>query len=192
MMRKELQQIRNAIASYIDISEEEWNDYSKKLTVKSFQRNELILRSGEICKNVFFVNSGTLRVFFADSNGYEQTFHFAIENTFVTDYESFLNKTKSTYSVQALENSETVVMSYDMLHEGYTNLKNGEKLGRKLAEEYFFLFSNKIKSLYTQAPLLRYQNMNKLFPGILQRVPQHYIASYLNITPVHLSRLKSN
>jgi len=190
-MQNELHQIHNAISSYIDISEKEWNDYSKKFNVKSFQRNELILRSGEICKNVFFINSGILRVFFTDSNGYEQTFHFAIENTFVTDYESFLNKTKSTYSIQALENSETVVMSFNMLHEGYTNLKNGEKLGRKLAEEYFFLFSNKIKSLYTMAPLERYQKMNVVFPGILQRVPQHYIASYLNITPVHLSRLKS-
>ena len=79
-----------------------------------------------------------------------------------------------------------------MLHDGYKKLKNGEKLGRLLAEEYFFLFSEKIRSIYTMSPLERYEDLTKKFPGILQRVPQHYIASYLNISSVHLSRLKNS
>lgn len=79
-----------------------------------------------------------------------------------------------------------------MLNEGYEKLRYGEKLGRLLAEEYFFIFNEKIQSIYTQTPIERYNSLNKKFSNILQRVTQHHIASYLNITPVHLSRLKNS
>ena len=72
-------------------------------------------------------------------------------------------------------------MSFATLHEGYSILEQGEKLGRRLAEDYFFVFSNKIQSLYTETPLQRYNKMNVIFPGIVNRVSQHYIASYLNV-----------
>lgn len=78
-----------------------------------------------------------------------------------------------------------------MLQKGYTKLRYGEKLGRLLVEDYFFIFSDKIQSIYTQSPLERYNNLTSRFPNIFQRVPQHLIASYLNISSVHLSRLKN-
>jgi len=184
--------IHKVISSYIEISDEEWDYYSAMFGVKEFKRKEFVLDAGDICRNVYFVNSGLLRVFFNDKEGNENTFHFTQENNFVTDYESFLKKSPANFSIQALEDTRVVVMSYEMLHDGYDKLRYGEKLGRRIAEDYFFLFSNKIKSIYTESPLDRYQNMNKEFPGILARVPQHYIASYLNISSVHLSRLKNS
>lgn len=151
-----------------------------------------MLQAGEVCRNVYFVEKGLLRVYFIDKDLNENTFHFALENSFVTDYESFLRQKPAHYSIQVLEDAKLITMSHEMVHSGYKSLKNGERLGRRLAEEYFFLFSNKIKAFYTLNPLERYVLMNKEFPGILSRVPQHYIASYLNISPVHLSRLKNS
>ena len=90
-----------------------------------------------------------------------------------------------------MEDVTIVLMSFEMLHDGYKSLRNGEKLGRLLTEEYFFIFNDKIQAIYTQSPIERYNNLTKKFPGILQRIPQHYIASYLNISSVHLSRLKN-
>ena len=78
-----------------------------------------------------------------------------------------------------------------MLLSGYEILNNGEKLGRLLAEDYFFMFNDKIQAIYTQTPLERYHDLTISFPEIFQRVPQHLIASYLNISSVHLSRLKN-
>ena len=121
----------------------------------------------------------------------KKPFHFALENTFVTDYKSFLKRLPSNFSVQAMEDSTIILMSYEMLHDGYKKLRFGEKLGRLLAEDYLFLFNDKIQSIYTESPLERYKSMNTKFPKILQRIPQHYIASYLNISSVHLSRLKN-
>lgn len=190
-MEKKLENIKKLISNYIEISDDEWTSYSSKLCIKEIKKKEIILNQGDICRDVFFVVDGLLRVFFVDNNGEEKSFHFSFENTFSSDYESFLKKIPSNYSIQALEDSTVILMSYEMLHDGYKSLRNGEKLGRLLAEEYFFIFNNKIQSLYTESPIERYNNLTKKFPDILKRIPQHYIASYLNISSVHLSRLKN-
>ena len=191
-MENKLENIKKVISSYIEISDEEWAHYSSKFRVKEFKKKEIILTRGDICRDVFFVLDGLLRLFFIDKSGEEKTFHFSLENTFSADYESFLKKIPSNYSIQALEDTTVILMSFEMLHDGYKSLRNGEKLGRLLAEEYFFIFNDKIQSIYTKTPIERYNNLNKKFPNILQRVPQHHIASYLNISSVHLSRLKNS
>ena len=178
------------IRSLISISSEEVKYYSGLLSVKQFNKGDLLLEAGHVCRNIFFINRGICRTFFLNSKGDECTFHFAMENGFITDYESFLSKQPAYFSIQALEPVEAVVMTHHTVHDGYINLKEGEKLGRVLAERYLFVFTNKVKSIYTEDAKTRYMNMNKRYPNILQRVPQHMIASHLNITPVHLSRLK--
>lgn len=190
-MKPEFQHIYQIISSYIEISDQEWALYSSMLKTKEIQKKEVILNEENICKDVFFINKGVLRFYFLDHNGEEKTFHFAIENTFATDYKSFLKEIPSNYSIQALEETQVVIMSLEMLLNGYKILKNGEKLGRLLAEDYFFLFNDKIQAIYTQTPIERYNNLTDKFPRIFQRVPQHLIASYLNISSVHLSRLKN-
>lgn len=190
-MQEKLALIHNVIHSHIDINDEEWKHYSSMFTVKRFNRKDIIVDTGKICRNVYFINSGLIRVYFHDKEGNENTFHFSQEGSFVTDYESLMRKTPSNYTIQAMEDAELVVMSYDMLHDGFTSLRYGEKLGRVLIEHYFFLFSEKLRSMYTESPIERYQKMNQQFPGIFNRVPQHHIASYLNISSVHLSRLKN-
>jgi CRP-like cAMP-binding protein len=190
-VKNHFENIHQVISNYIEISDEEWAYYSSKLRVKEFKKKSIVLNEGNVCRDVFFINSGLLRVYFVDNNGEEKTFHFALENTFATDYESFLKVIPANYSIQAMEDTQVVSMSLEMLQEGYEKLRYGEKLGRQLAEDYFFMFNNKIQSFYTRTPLERYNDLTTKFPEIFQRVPQHYIASFLNISPVHLSRLKN-
>ena len=190
-IENKLEKIKKLISNYIEISDEEWIAYASKLCIQQIEKKQTILNQGEICRDVFFVVDGLLRVFFVDDQLEEKTFHFSFENTFSADYESFLKKTPSNYSIQALEDTTIILMSYEMLQDGYKSLENGERLGRLLAEEYFFIFNDKIQAMYTLSPLERYNKLIKTFPDILQRIPQHYIASYLNISSVHLSRLKN-
>jgi CRP-like cAMP-binding protein len=190
-MNTKFENIHQVISSYIAISKDEWSHYSSMLHIKKIKKKTTILCEGNICKDVFFINSGLLRIYFVDNNGEEKTFHFALENTFASDYKSFLKGLPSNYSIQAIEETEVLVMSLEMVQGGYQKLKYGEKLGRLIAEDYFFLFNDKIQAIYTQTPLERYHNLTNSFPKIFQRVPQHLIASYLNISSVHLSRLKN-
>ncbi|HEY4831939.1 MAG TPA: hypothetical protein VIH61_05195, partial [Waddliaceae bacterium] len=75
---------------------------------------------------------------------------------------------------------------------GYEHIKEGNKLGRLLAEHYFMMITDKVEEIYADDVLDRLDKLNDTFPGIDQRVPQHMIASFLGITPVHLSRLRSS
>jgi|TARA_B110000967_G_scaffold64023_1_gene65993 CRP-like cAMP-binding protein len=190
-MKEQFKNIHQVISSFIELSDEEWINYFSMFKTKEINKKEIILHEGNICKDVFFINKGVLRFYFVDNNGEEKTFHFAIENTFATDYKSFLKRIPSSYSIQALEDTQVITMSLEMLLSGYEILNNGEKLGRLLAEDYFFMFNDKIQAIYTQTPLERYHDLTISFPEIFQRVPQHLIASYLNISSVHLSRLKN-
>tara|TARA_B110000971_G_C19991602_1_gene492235 strand:- start:475 stop:1053 length:579 start_codon:yes stop_codon:yes gene_type:complete len=190
-MKEQFKNIHQVISSFIELSDEEWINYFSMFKTKEINKKEIILHEGNICKDVFFINKGVLRFYFVDNNGEEKTFHFAIENTFATDYKSFLKRIPSSYSIQALEDTQVITMSLEMLLSGYEILNNGEKLGRLLAEDYFFMFNDKIQAIYTQTPLERYHDLTISFPKIFQRVPQHLIASYLNISSVHLSRLKN-
>ena len=191
-MDYQLKSIKKILSNYIDMSDDEWAQYSLDFRIKQFKKKAFLLKPGEISRDIFFVNEGLLRLFFINNDGEEKTFHFSLEHTFAAEYKSFLKKTPSIYGIQALEDTKVVLMSYDMLHNGYKILKNGEKLGRLIAEDYFFLFNDKIQSMYTKSLVKQYEEMNLRFPGILTRIPQHYLASYLNISPVHLSRLKNS
>lgn len=188
-MNPDLSKIHIAIQSLIEINNEEWGSYSAMFSVKNYNKKELLLQSGKICNYIYFINKGLLRIYFEDKNGNESTFYFSQENDFAVDYESFLNRTPSNYTIEAMEDTQVVRMSYKMIIDGYQKLRYGEKLGRLLAEKYFVIFSRKIQNIYTKTPFERYQLMNIQFPNIRQRVPQHFIASYLNISSVHLSRL---
>jgi len=188
-MNTELYKFHKAIKSLIEINDEEWDYYSSELKVKNYKKKEILLKPEKICKNIFYINKVLLRIFFIDKGGAESTFYFSQENDFAVDYESFLNNTPSNYTIEAMEDTRVVQMPYNMVVDGYKKLRYGEKLGRLLAEKYFIIFSKKIQNIYTKTPYERYKLMNKQFPKINQRVPQHYIASYLNISSVHLSRL---
>lgn len=183
--------MHQVISSYIEITDEEWTSYSSMLGVRKIKKKTTLLSEGTLCKEVLFVSKGFLRIYFVDNNGEEKTFHFALENTFATDYKSFLKGVPSNYSIQAMEDTEVFVMPLEMVQGGYQKLQQGEKLGRRIAEDYFMMFNDKIQAIYTQTPLERYKDLTLSFPNIFQRVPQHFIASYLNISAVHLSRLKN-
>jgi CRP-like cAMP-binding protein len=190
-MESQFKNMHQVISSYIEITDEEWTSYSSMLGVKKIKKKTTLLSEGTLCKEVLFVSKGFLRIYFVDNNGEEKTFHFALENTFATDYKSFLKGVPSNYSIQAMEDSEVFVMPLEMVQGGYQKLQQGEKLGRRIAEDYFMMFNDKIQAIYTQTPLERYKDLTLSFPNIFQRVPQHFIASYLNISAVHLSRLKN-
>lgn len=187
-----MEKIKSAIRSMVSVAENELNKLLSECHVMHFKRNEILSYPGEIPQAVFFVNRGIIRVTVTDNEGNEHTIHFALENQFISDYSSFIQKQSALYALQALEDTEVVVMPRKAIEWGYINMKEGDRLGRLIAEYYFIYQDNRIKNLYARTPKERYDSINEVFPNIHNRVPQHMIASYLGITPVHLSRLKKS
>lgn len=182
--------IEAAIRRMIDISEAELKAFLRQTDTRTFKRHETLSRPGQVPDDIFFINKGLLRVIVTDKLGTEHTTHFALENQFIADYSGFMLKEPSLYTIQALEDTEVVVMPRPLIAWGYQHLREGQKLGRLIAEYYFIYQDNRIKNLYARTPKERYDSITDVFPNIHNRVPQHMIASYLGITPVHLSRLK--
>lgn len=183
---------KQAIRQMINISELEMEDFVSGCFIKKFRKKELLSSPNTYPNEVFFISSGLIRVCLADQSGTEHTIHFAMANQFICDYSAFMRKELSLYTLEALEPTEVVVMPRSMIDWGYQNLKEGDKMGRLIAEFYFIYQDNRIKNQYTRTPKERYDTITDVFPDIHNRVPQHLIASYLGITPIHLSRLKKN
>lgn len=185
-----MEQIKQAMKQMINVSEVELKEFLSQAVIKTYKRQELLSKPNLIPNEIFFINKGIIRVLITDNEGTEHTIHFALENQFIADYSNFIQQQPSIYSLQALEETEVVVLPRKTIELGYENLTEGQKMGRLIAEYYFIYQDDRIKNMYVRTPKQRYDSITDVFPNIHNRVPQHMIASYLGITPIHLSRLK--
>jgi CRP-like cAMP-binding protein len=186
-----MQFLRESIASMIDITDDEFASFSQFCHAKTYDRHDIISKPGLVPNEIYFIVNGLIRVTVTDQDAIEHTIHFALENQFIADYSAFMQEQKSMYSLQTMEETSTIVLPREAIIWGYQNLKEGQKLGRLIAEFYFIYQDNRIKNLYARSPKERYDSISDVFPNIHNRVPQHMIASYLGISSVHLSRLKN-
>ncbi len=184
------EQLEFAIRQMISISESEMRELLCRCHLQNFKPKEFLSEQTRLANEIFFINRGLVRSMIVDPAGTEHSIHFAMENQFIADYTSFILQVPANNSLQAIEETETIVMPRAAIDWGYANLKEGHKMGRLIAEYYFIYFDNRLKNQYTYTATERYENISKVFPNIHHRVAQHMIASYLGISPVHLSRLK--
>jgi len=185
-----MDKLSGAMQSMINTSPEELAPFLEACFVLQAKRNEFFSIPDRVPDSVFFINHGLIRVFLYDEKGNDQTIHFALEGNFIADYANFILQKPSNYYLQATEPTEVVVLPRAAIDWGYKNLKEGQKLGRLIAEYYFIYQDERIKNNYLRTPKERYDTITDIFPDIHNRVSQRHIASYLGITPIHLSRLK--
>jgi len=185
-----MHQIIEVIRQMINTSDEEISQFTSRLTTKFAKKNEVLSKPNTIPNEIFFIKKGIFRVKIVDNEGAEHTIHFAMENQFIADYSSFIQKVPSLYTLQTLEDTELLVLPRTAVEWGYVNMIEGQKLGRLVAEYYYIYQDQRIKNTYALTPKQRYDSISQVFSNIHNRAPQHMIASYLGITPVHLSRLK--
>jgi CRP-like cAMP-binding protein len=177
------------IRDYIPLSSGDEEIVRKLFRERKLEKGEHLLESGNICKNIIFIEKGLVR-YYTNNDGEEQTGYFNKEGEFVCDYPSFLPQKPSITNIQALEKTTINTISYADMQQFYKQVEHGERFGR-LAIEYVFLNAvSQISSLYNDPPELRYQNFLSRFQDIGQRIPQYYIASYIGIKPQSLSRIR--
>lgn len=158
-----MEQISYAIRQMITTTDEELNILLSNCYIKKFKKKEIISMPSTVPNDVFFINKGIIRVIVADKKEAEHTIHFATENQFFTDYSSFLQQQPSLYTLQALEKTEVVVMPRKAIEWGYQNMKQGDKLGRLIAEFYFIYQDNRVKNIYARTPKERYDTITDVF-----------------------------
>jgi CRP-like cAMP-binding protein len=150
----------------------------------------VLLKEGDPAQNIYFIKKGCLRLWFND-DGKDITFQFFFENQAVASIESFLGEKPSRFSLESIEPSKIVYVEkndYNAICELYPDLKIkfNEILIQRMGN-YANLFLSRIKD----NPQKRYEDLLENHPEIIKRIPQHYIASYLGITPISLSRIRN-
>lgn len=171
------------------ITDSDWSALEERLTVQYLKKGEFFLRHGEVCRYVSFINKGLMRLFHLEE-GKEVSTGFVTENNFISEYASFLTRKPTEQFMEALEDCELVNLSYDNMQALYQSRPVFEIFGRKIAEYLYILLSQYNTSLRAHTPEQRYQFIIEEQPHLIQRVPQYMIASFIGITPEHLSRLR--
>jgi CRP-like cAMP-binding protein len=171
------------------LQEEEWAFLQNLLTFQFLKKGDLLTRTGDVCRQVSFINKGLLRMFYM-VDGKEICTGFVPENNYLAQYDSFLTRQPSAGNIDALEDCELINLSYDNMQTLYNEKPVFQMFGRKIAEMLFIMVSLQTNSLLTLTPEERYRALLEKQPFIIQRVPQYMIASCIGITPEHLSRLR--
>ncbi len=187
-----LQKFRQYFERYVLLTDGEWLALSQYLTIDALKKKRFYVEAGKVCDHIGLVVKGSVRYYHV-KDGEEITGYFSFEDEMLSSYKSFLTRTPAANCIQALEDSVIVNLSYKNLKEACMNELLGfkmERFGRLTAEHYLICYEERITSFITQSPEERYSDLLQTGGEALYRIPQHYIANYLGITPVSLSRIR--
>ena len=187
-----LQIFREHLRKYVDFNEAEWILFSQQLSFAKLKKKHYFAESGKVCNKVGFILKGSVR-YFHIKDGEDITGYFSFENEFLSSYKSYLTGSPSHVYIQALEDALLITFTKkdmdEMLADPMLAYKM-ERFGRLIAEQYLCCYEDRVTAFITQTPEERYLELTNTGREILQRMPQHYIANYLGITPVSLSRIR--
>ncbi len=185
-----MNELQNILEELLDLTKDEWNDFSLHLIRKEFGAKSILINEGNIASNIYFIESGLLRTYHL-LDGKEISTYFACDKQFISTYASFVSQTPSFEYLEAIENSAVYALSFKSLTELYKGSSKFEKLGRVLAEKNYMCVLDRTLSMQTKTAKQKYLDFIKEYPKkIVQRVPQHQIASFLGIAPESLSRIR--
>lgn len=158
-------------------------------SVVHIQKNKDLQPIGHTCKTIYFINKGIARIYYY-KDGIDITESFALENNVIARVESLFTGKPSRKAIQVLEDAEIVAIDADKLFKLYDSYPEIERLFRKIFEASHVETVNRIEGIQFHTAEERYKALLEEAPTIIQRVPLKYIASYLGITQVSLSRIR--
>lgn len=183
--------LQKKVAETINITDEEF-EYAKTLFIpKKLRKKRFLLQDGDPCVYTTFVENGLLRSFRVDDKGNEHILQFGMQGYWVADLYSFLTGEPSEYNIEALEDSELLLItkpSWDLLLK---EIPPFERYFRILIQNNLIATQKRLMGTLSTTAEERYHKLTQDFPDIVKRVPLHMIASYIGVTRETLSRLRS-
>ncbi|MFM7089935.1 MAG: Crp/Fnr family transcriptional regulator, partial [Bacteroidota bacterium] len=182
--------LTESINQIISLSEDDIIAIEKAYTTVKISKGELFIEQGKVCNQVAFVVSGKLRNFYFDEAGNEVTCYFVTPNNFVSAFSSFLTNAPTHENISTLEDTVLRTITKKDLDALCELVQKMQIFRRVIVENLFITMEKRIMMLQSQSAHERYEKMIKENPEILLSVPLQYTASFLGITPQHLSRLR--
>lgn len=161
-------------------------------TPKKLRKKQYLLQEGDVCRFMSFVEKGLLRSYNVDDKGLEHMIQFAWEGWWIADTYSFLSGDNAAYNIDAIEDSELLMITLAHFEEMTLKVPKMERYFRILFQNNIISKDRRLISSITYSAEEKYIKLAKAQPELIQRIPQNLIASYLGITPETLSRIRKN
>lgn len=178
-----------SITKHIQLSEED-----KKYLIlqsKKLRRKNFLVQEGDITKAAAFVNSGLLRMYSIDKNGFEHILQFAPPGWWIGDMKSYITQQPGTLYIDALEDSEVLLLEKKHLDDLYEKVPAFERFFRILAENSLATYQQRLIDNLSLPAIDRYNNFCRLYPSLIECLPQKQVAAYIGVTPEFLSKMLS-
>lgn len=180
----------NKLSKSITLTDADKIIFRQHVIIKKLRKRQYLLQEGEICKSVAFVNKGMMRSYLVDEKSNERIIQFAPEGWFISDLNSFITSEYSNLNIDAIEDSELVLIN----QEAHTHLENiipeFFKFNYLQYRGAYIALQKRLTNMFTLSAEEKYTKLLGIYPDIMQRVPQHMIASYLGLKPETLSRVR--
>ncbi len=184
-----MEALNKHLQSFPHFSDHLFEQLEPYLSEKHLEEGEYFLREGKVCKQIAFIEKGIVRLFYLN-DGKETTKCFCKENTFTCSFQSLITQSKSDIAIQAIEPCKMIVLSYDSLQKLYEKDLFWQQVGRLVAETEYMISDNHQRFLRDLTATDRYLQILEKDEEMLQRVPLNHLATYLQITPETLSRIR--
>ena len=182
--------LRKALKEKADFTEIEIDFFFDFLEDTNIKKKEHFLMAGNVCCHSAYVNIGCLRRYIIDDHAKEITIDFALEGWWTGDLDSYFNRTPSNYYIQALEDSNLLLLSINNFLSLCEKLPKYKKFHDDKINRNHYAVLKRLSISKSEPPEVKYLLLMEEQPQLFQRVPLHYIASYLGIEPESLSRLR--
>ncbi|MFP3833244.1 Crp/Fnr family transcriptional regulator [Chryseobacterium sp. SIMBA_028] len=182
--------LKKHIREYVDISDEKLEKYSNAFILRKIKKKDFLLKEGDICEFEGFVLNGCFKVFHTDRNASEQILYFGIENWWISDIDSFINGIPSKLNIQALEDSEILLISKKDKEKLYQEMPEIERLMRLKFQMSIIALQRRIIDNLSKSSEERYTEFLKDYSETAHRLTNIQIAAYLGVTPEFISRIR--
>ena len=191
-MKEEYLGFKNHIKKRIPLSEDEMKTFISTFRLKKVRKRQFIIQPEFTATYRNYVLNGALRAYVVNDEGQERTIQFAIEDWWITDYNSYIYQKPATMFVMAVEESTLLQIDYDSEQELKRSNPNFEIFFRIMAERSTAYMQRRVIENITLTAKERYERFLAKYPDFSQRFPQYTIASYLGMTTEFLSRIRNN
>ena len=180
----------NHIRKFIELDDSSVALLNQYIIPLKLKRKEFLLREGQICQSIYFVEKGCLRMYFIDNKLNEQITQFALEHWWMADHFSFIDGKPSPYFIQTVEKSEVLSINASSFEALLQEVPQMERYFRIIMQRDLAASQLRLKYMYEMSKEEFYQLFTTSFPEFVQRVPQYMVASYLGLTPQYVSELR--
>lgn len=184
------EQLDKSLTTKVALTAAEWEAVKSFFIPKKLRKRQYLLNAGDVCQYFCFVEKGLLRSFSVDKNANEHVVQFALEGWWISDMGSFLSGDNAVYNIEALEDAELLLLTRQAMDDMLNAIPKMERYFRLLMQNNIVVLQRRILGTLSLSAEEKYKRMMQLYPDILQRSPQQYIASFLGITPETLSRVR--